>query len=92
MRRSSFIAFAVACAAGCAEAGTAGNGGARPRSAEEIAAASPFGVYSPWGEMVTDHVTFATPQQVAGWIQVLGVKWGSVTLMVGDEPLFLRAD
>ncbi|HSN89912.1 MAG TPA: hypothetical protein VLS93_01680 [Anaeromyxobacteraceae bacterium] len=45
------------------------------RPPEEIAATSPFGVYSPWGEMVSDHVTFVTPQRVAQWIEELGVKW-----------------
>jgi len=75
MRHSPLLVLAVAWVVGCTGAGTAGEVNPRSGSAEEIAAASPFAVYSPWGEMVSDHVTFATPQEVAGWIEELGVKW-----------------
>jgi len=47
---------------------------------------SPFGVYSPWGEFGLDRSTFASHDEIAGYLRDIGVKW------VQELPPFLAVD
>jgi hypothetical protein len=48
---------------------------ASPRPPEQIAADSPFGIYSPLGEALNDGQPSATPQAVVEHLRTLGAKW-----------------
>jgi hypothetical protein len=41
----------------------------------QAAATSPFGIYSPYGEFSIDHGTFATQNDLTGYLQDIGVPW-----------------
>ncbi len=63
---------------GCRAASGPGDAGAPDadlRSAVEIAAASPFGVYSPIGEARRDKTSFMSEAELARALDDLGVKW-----------------
>lgn len=47
---------------------------------------SPFGLYSPWGEFGLDKGTFATHDNICGYLRDIGIKW------VQELPPFLAVD
>lgn len=67
--RAAILSFIIAMVmTGCKDGGSSGS--SKPATED-----SPFGIYSPYGEFQLDGGTFATPDDISGFLRDIDVAW-----------------